>query len=114
MAERTGAMDPSEIAEAVSAVKDQLVDAVQEARERLEVDRHMRENPWLVLGLAAGAGFVLGGGLWPALRPLARAAARAAIAPPNLLALVAALGAMKAARREDAAGEVGENPPTAH
>ena len=73
MAEDIGSMDPSEIAEAFSAVKDQVIDAVQEARERLEIDRRMRESPWVVLGIAAGAGFVLGGGLWPALRPVVNA-----------------------------------------
>lgn len=118
MAEQMGSMDPNEIAHAISAVKDQVVDAVQEARERLEIDRRMRENPWLVLGIAAGAGFVLGGGLWPALRPMAKAAARAAMAPSNLLAIAAALGAMRAVRGEDDGGSVGDEPkatePTSH
>lgn len=119
MAEGIGSMDPSEIAEAFSAVKDQVVDAVQEARERLEIDRRMRENPWLVLGIAAGAGFVLGGGLWPALRPAVKAAARAAVAPSNLLAIAAALGAIKAVRgdaeQEPAAGEASKAAePTSH
>ena len=53
-----------------------------------------------MLGLAAGAGFILGGGLWPALRPLVKAAGRAALAPPNLLAIAAAIGAMRAGRAE--------------
>ena len=115
MAEQMGSMDPTEIAEAISAVKDQVVDAVQEARERLEIDRRMRENPWLVLGIAAGAGFVLGGGLWPALRPIAKAAARAAVAPSNLLAIAAALGAMRAVRGEgDDSDEVKASEPTSH
>lgn len=117
MAEDIGSMDPSEIAEAFSAVKDQVVDAVQEARERLEIDRRMRENPWLVLGIAAGAGFVLGGGLWPALRPIVKAAARAAIAPSNVLAVAAALGAMRAARgaEEEPGGEAPKPAePTSH
>jgi len=118
MAEEIDSVDPSEIAEAISAVKDQVVDAVQEARERLEIDRRMRENPWLVLGVAAGAGFVLGGGLWPALRPLARAAARAAVAPSNLIAIAAALGAMRAVRGEDEERGVADvakpTEPTSH
>ena len=111
-----GAIDPQELAQAASAVKDQVVEAVQRARERLEVDRRIQESPWLVLGLAAGAGFVLGGGLWPALRPIVRSAARAALSPANLLAAAAALGAMKATQREaDAeAGPEVEPPPTAH
>ncbi|HYG66871.1 MAG TPA: hypothetical protein VD838_04400 [Anaeromyxobacteraceae bacterium] len=50
-----------------------------------------------VLGVAAAAGFVLGGGLWPLLRPFVKATARAALSPTNLLAVGAALGAMRAA-----------------
>jgi hypothetical protein len=103
MAEEIGSLNPSEIAEAISAVKDQVVEAVEEARERFEIDRRIRENPWLVLGVAAGAGFVLGGGLWPTLRPLVKAAGRAALAPSNLLAIAAALGAMRAVRSEEEA-----------
>ena len=119
MAEDIGSMNPSEIAEAFSTVKDQVVDAVQEARERLEIDRRMRENPWVVLGIAAGAGFVLGGGLWPALRPVVKAAARAAVAPSNLLAIAAALGAMRAVRgdaeEQPTSGEVSKTvEPTSH
>lgn len=109
-------IDPQELVQAASAVKDQVVEAVQRARERLELDRRIQENPWLVLGLAAGAGFVLGGGLWPALRPVVRSAARAALSPANLLAVAAAIGAMKAARggAGAAAGPDTEPPPTAH
>jgi hypothetical protein len=116
MAERMGSFDPSEVAEAVSALKDQIVDAAQQASEQLELERRMRENPWLVLGVAAGAGFVLGGGLWPALRPLMRAAGRAALSPSNLLALAAALGAMRAAQSTDSEAEptTSETTPTAH
>jgi hypothetical protein len=107
MAEETSSMDPTEIAEAICSAKDQVVDAVQAARERLEIDRRMRDDPWLVLGVAAGAGFVLGGGLWPMLRPLVKAAGRAALSPSNLLAIAAALGATRAARGEgeEAAGD---------
>ncbi|GEJ59308.1 hypothetical protein [Anaeromyxobacter diazotrophicus] len=114
-AEGLGAMDPQQIAEAVSAVKDQVLEAVQQASERLEVERRMRENPWLVLGVAAGAGFLLGGGLWPALRPVVKAATRTALSPSNLVAVIAALGAFKAA--QGAASEVEneqEPTPTAH
>jgi hypothetical protein len=116
MAERMGSFDPGEVAEAVAALKDQLVDAAQQASEQLEIDRRMRENPWLVLGVAASAGFVLGGGLWPALRPLLRAAGRTAISPSNLLALAAALGAMRAAQSSDSDSELTtpEPTPTAH
>ncbi len=113
MADQTGSIDPSEIAEAVSAVKDQVVEAVQQARERLEIDRRMHEDPWLVLGLAAGAGFVLGGGLWPALRPLMKAAARAAVAPSNLFAIAAAAGAVLAGQVEREETSAGAAPAPA-
>ena len=110
MAEGIGGVDPGEIAEALLAVKDQVVEAVQQASERLEVERHMRENPWMVLGIAAGAGFVLGGGLWPALKPLVKAAGRSALSPPNLVALIAALSAMRAARGQGAQGQEAQGP----
>jgi hypothetical protein len=96
MAERTGSLDPTEIVEAASAIKEQLTDVVQRASERFEVERRLQENPWLVLSIAAGAGFVLGGGLWPVLRPLVKAAGRSALSPSNLLAIVAAIGALRA------------------
>jgi hypothetical protein len=116
MSEETTPIDPAEIAEAISSMKDQVVDAVQAARERLEIDRRMREDPWLVLGVAAGAGFVLGGGLWPLLRPMVKAAGRAALSPSNLLAIAAALGATRAARHdgEDAADDERIVEPTSH
>ena len=116
MAERIGGIDPGEIAEAVSAVKDQVFDAAQQAAERLEIERRMRDNPWMVLGVAAGAGFLLGGGLWPALRPLFKAAGRTALSPSNLLALAAAFGAMRAAQQEQGEPGPGESAetPTSH
>jgi hypothetical protein len=113
-AERMGAFDPTEIVEAAAAMKDQLGELVQQAAERLEIERRMRENPWLVLGIAAGAGFVLGGGLWPALRPMVKAAGRAALAPSNLLAIAAAFGAMRAAAGTDQEDTEPVTPPTAH
>jgi hypothetical protein len=114
MAERTGSLDPAELVEAASAIKEQLTDVVQRASERFDVERRIQENPWMVLGIAAGAGFVLGGGLWPALRPIVRAAGRAALSPSNLLALAAAFGALRATGAE---GEDLEEQPaerTAH
>jgi hypothetical protein len=114
MADRIGSMDPGEIAEAVSAVKDQVVEAVQQASERLELDRRMNESPWMVLGIAAGAGFLMGGGLWPALRPLVKAAGRAALSPSNLLAIGAAIGAMCAAGGGEEAAEAEPAAPTSH
>lgn len=114
-AEGLGAMDPQEIAQALSAVKNQVLEAVEQASERLEIERRMRENPWVVLGVAAGAGFVLGGGLWPTLRPIVKAAARSALSPSNLVAVVAALGAFKAAQGGASEAEPEHEPtPTAH
>lgn len=116
MADRTGAgaLDPGEILEAATTIKEQVTDAVQRASERLEVERRLQENPWMVLGIAAGAGFLLGGGLWPALRPLVKVAGRAALSPSNLLAVAAALGALRAtgADGEDLPDEAGA--PTSH
>jgi hypothetical protein len=65
--------------------------------ESLELERRMEETPLAVLGVAAALGFVLGGGLWPVMRPLVRAAARTALSPANLIAIGAALGAVRAA-----------------
>src|SRR5690349_12853051 len=113
MAERIGgAFDAGEVAQAVSALKDQLLDAAQQASERLELERRVRDNPWMVLGVAAGAGFILGGGLWPALRPLVKAAGRTALSPSNLVALAAALGAMRAAQAGGTDEEQARPEPT--
>ncbi len=114
MAERMGSMDPGEIVQAASAIKDQVADAIQQASERFEVERRMRENPWIVLGIAAGAGFILGGGLWPAMRPLVRAAARTAMSPSNLLAIAAAVGALRATAGEDEELGADVTGPTSH
>ena len=73
-------------------------EAIGRLAEELELDRRMQESPLAVLGVAAAAGFVLGGGLWPVLRPFVKAAARTALSPGNLLAIGAAVGAMRAAR----------------
>jgi hypothetical protein len=73
--------------------------------QSLELERRMEETPLAVLGVAAAAGFVLGGGLWPVLRPLLKAAARTALSPANVLAVGAALGAMRAAGSRDPAPE---------
>lgn len=65
--------------------------------EALDVDRRMEEAPLAVLGVAAAAGLVLGGGFWPLLRPFVKAAARSALSPANLVAVGVALGAIRAA-----------------
>ncbi len=113
MAQGIGSMDPSELLHAASTIKDQLAQAIEQASDRLELDRRVRENPWAVLAVAAGAGFVLGGGLWPALRPLVKTAARTALAPSNLLAIAAAFGAMRATAGEDES-PAGGDVPTSH
>jgi hypothetical protein len=83
--------------EMVRSVTDQARDAWERFAREVELERRMQETPLTVLGVAAAAGFVLGGGLWPLLRPFLKAAARAALSPTNLLAVGAALGAMRAA-----------------
>ncbi len=113
----TSAVDPTAMVDALSALKDEVVDAVEEARQRLELDRRMDESPWLVLGVAAGAGFILGGGLWPVLKPVLKAAGRTALTPTNLVALAAAVSALRAAQARNArsaapaaAAGAGEDP----
>jgi hypothetical protein len=89
-------------------VNETLRTAAGQARElwdrfaqEVELERRMRETPLTVLAVAAGAGLVLGGGLWPVLRPFVKAAARAALSPTNLLAVGAAVGALRAASTEE-------------
>ncbi len=98
--ERAGGMASGEL----SGLSDALRELGAEAREAaarlsesLELERRMEETPLAVLGVAAGVGLVLGGGLWPLLRPFVKAAARSALSPANLLAVGAAVGAMRAA-----------------
>jgi hypothetical protein len=100
MGERTN-LDGGEILAALDALREQATAGAQRIARELELERRMRENPMGTLAVAAGAGFVLGGGLWPVLRPFARAAFRTILAPQNLLAIAAAAGAMKAASSEE-------------
>ncbi len=88
--------DPEDLTANLSALKDELMSALERAGRQLEIERRMRENPFAVLGISAGIGFILGGGLWPALRPLVKAAARGALSPANLVGIAAAIGAMRA------------------
>lgn len=105
---RAGGMGEGELGDVADALRElgtEAREAVTRLAEELELERRMTESPMVVLGAAAAAGFVLGGGLWPVLRPLVKAAARTALSPSNLLAIGAAVGAMRAARlREDGAG----------
>jgi hypothetical protein len=98
------------------AVRDLVTEAratVSRLAGELEVERRVRERPLVALGVAAVAGFALGGGLWPVLRPFAKAALRTAFAPANLLAIGAALGAMRSASARE--GEPHEPaPPETH
>jgi hypothetical protein len=86
-----------DVNETLRSVAEQAREAWDRFAEEIELERRMRENPLPVLGVAAAAGFVLGGGLWPVLRPFVKAAAKAALSPANLLAVGAAVGAMRAA-----------------
>jgi hypothetical protein len=105
--------DLSEMTDALRDLATEARDAVGRLAEELEVERRMQENPLGVLGVAAAAGFVLGGGLWPVLRPFVKAAVRSALSPANLLAIGAAVGAMRAAGGRDempAGGEPSVEP----
>lgn len=108
MAERTN-LEPGEILAALDSLRDQAAAAARRVADELELERRLQENPMGTLALAAGAGFLLGGGLWPVLRPFARAAVRTVLSPQNLMALAAAAGALKAA--QGAAASDGEAPP---
>jgi hypothetical protein len=109
MAEKIEGMDPGELLAAMDTLKDQALSTAQRVAERLELERRMRENPMETLALAAGAGFLLGGGLWPILRPFVRATAKGLLSPQNLLAIAAAAGALKVASSDE---EEGVPPPT--
>jgi hypothetical protein len=95
----------------VDALREQLTAGAQRVAEQLELERRLRENPMGTLAIAAGAGFVLGGGLWPALRPFARAAFRTMLSPQNLVALAAAAGALKAAQAQHEEEDAPTTPP---
>jgi hypothetical protein len=98
--------------ETLRSVSEQAREAWTRFADEVELDRRMQESPMTVLGVAAAAGFVLGGGLWPVLRPFLKAATRAALSPANLLAIGAAVGAMRAAgSRDETPGETGESAP---
>jgi hypothetical protein len=102
-----GMEDMADLNETVRALAGQARELWDRFGREVELERRMRETPMTVLAIAAGAGFVLGGGLWPVLRPLVKSATRAALSPTNLLALGAALGALRAA----GVGQ-GESPAT--
>src|SRR5512142_3388767 len=96
-----GIEDMGDMNETLRSAAEQARDAWGRLADEVELDRRMQETPMAVLGVAAVAGFVLGGGLWPVLRPLVKGAFRAALSPANLLAIGAAVGAMRAAGSHD-------------
>jgi hypothetical protein len=107
-----GADQMGDMNEALRAVAEQAREAWTRFASEVELERRMQESPMAMLGVAAAAGFVLGGGLWPVLRPFVKAATRAALSPANLLAIGAAVGAMRAAgARDEAPGEMGGGAP---
>jgi hypothetical protein len=98
--ERAGGMAGGDVAGLGDALRELGAEAREAAArlsESLELERRMEETPLAVLGVAAAVGVILGGGLWPLLRPFVKAAARSALSPANLLAFGAAVGAMRAA-----------------
>jgi hypothetical protein len=103
-------LDPGDVVAAVDSLRSQATDAVQRVADQLELERRLQENPMGTLALAAGAGFLLGGGLWPVLRPFAKAMIRTLMSPQNLIAIAAAAGALQAARSGDS-GAMPEDGP---
>jgi hypothetical protein len=93
----TKGMGVDDAGDVMRSYADQARETVEKLAQELELERRIQENPLAVLGVAAAAGFILNGGLWPVLRPFARAALKTAFTPTNLLAIGAALGAMRAA-----------------
>lgn len=111
-----GMDEMGDVNETLRSVAEQARGAWGRFAEEVELERRMQETPLQVLGVAAAAGFVLGGGLWPVLRPLVKGALRAALSPANLLAIGAAVGAMRAAgsRDEVPAGSAGAGGAGTH
>ncbi len=100
-------MEMGDVNESLRTVAGQAREVWDRFSQEVELDRRLRENPMAVLGVAAAAGFVLGGGLWPVLRPFVKAATRAALSPANLLAVGAAIGALRAASSAEEMPEEG-------
>jgi hypothetical protein len=109
-----GTNDMGDVSETLGSLADEAREAWEKFAEEVELERRMRETPLAVLGVAAAAGFVLGGGLWPVLRPLVKVAARAALSPTNLLAIGAAVGAVRAAGAREAPLPTTTPTPEAH
>jgi hypothetical protein len=97
----------TELIQAIGAIKEEVVSVVENWSEQLELERRMKENPYAVLGIAAAAGFTLGGGLWPLIRPFVKGAVRGMLSPPNLIALATAVGALRAKQMKPSTETVG-------
>jgi hypothetical protein len=99
--------------ETLRSMAEQAREVWDKFADEVELERRLEESPLAVLGVAAAAGFVLGGGLWPILRPFVKAAAKSALSPANLLAIGAAVGAMRAAssREEMPSASTGGTEP---
>lgn len=112
--ERAGAMmsgDVGGLGDALRELGGEAREAAARLSRSLDLERRMEETPLAVLGVAAAVGLVLGGGLWPLLRPFVKAAARSALSPANLLAVGAAVGAMRAASSRERGPVQGSTAP---
>lgn len=107
-------MEMGDVNETLRTVAGQAREVWDRFSEEVELERRLRETPMAVLGVAAAAGFVLGGGLWPMLRPFVKAATRAALSPANLLAVGAAVGALRAAGSGEEMPAAAEGTPDTH
>lgn len=66
----------------VSEIASEIGEAAMELYERLDIGRQLQEHPYRTLAVAAGIGYVLGGGLFtPLTGALVRVGARAALLP---------------------------------
>ena len=92
-AAKEGAVAGSKQAErSVAELANDLGSTAAELYERLDLPRQMRDHPYRTLAMAAGIGYVIGGGLFTPLTPtLVRVGARAALVPMR-----GTLGAMAA------------------
>ena len=66
----------------VGEIAGEIAEAAAELYERLDIGRQLQEHPYRTLAIAAGIGYVLGGGLFtPLTGTLLRIGARAAMLP---------------------------------
>lgn len=93
---KEGAVDgPRQGDRSVGEIASELGSTAAELYERLDLPRQMREHPYRTLAIAAGVGYVLGGGLFtPLTATLVRVGARAALVP--MLGTLGAVAAQEA------------------